>query len=409
MIIQEAKRLNSIEEYYFSQKLRQIAEINRNGGKVINLGIGSPDLDPTPQVLESLRENALIPGVHGYQSYKGIPELRSAICNWSEELYGTEPDPETEVLPLMGSKEGIMHISLAFVNEGDGVLIPNPGYPTYTSVSKITGARIFNYDVQEAGIDINQIERISNEHNIKLMWLNFPHMPTGIKADKSFLQQLVELAKRKKFLLVNDNPYSTILTKEYFSIFQIQGAKEVCLELNSLSKSHNMAGWRIGWLCGNSELINTVLKVKSNMDSGMFLPLQKAAIKALETGKSNIDMINEEYRKRRKIAWQIFDLLDCTYSKDAAGMFVWGKINAIDKSSNDLAEELLAESKVFITPGFIFGSNGENHLRISLCSKTEVLNEALDRVALYICLNKGSGEFGQLSREIGERAKGYGQ
>ena len=385
MIIEEAKRLNSIHEYYFSQKLRQIAGMNLLGDRVINLGIGSPDMDPDQQVIEALIECASQQGINGYQSYKGIAELRKAIADWTQDLYKTIVDSETEILPLMGSKEGIMHISLAFVNEGDIVLVPNPGYPTYTSVSNIVGAKIITYDITpENGIDFAQIEKITNEHKVKIMWINFPHMPTGLKADKEELRKLIDLASKKKFLLVNDNPYSTILTDEYISVFQLQGAKEVCLELNSLSKSHNMAGWRIGWVSGNAELIDTVLKVKSNMDSGMFLPLQKAAVTALKTGRNKIESINEEYKKRRIIAWEIFDLLGCSYSKTTGGMFVWGKIEENELSSNDYSEKLLAESKVFITPGFVFGTNGENYLRISLCSKQNILQEALNRLKLII-------------------------
>lgn len=385
MIIEEAKRMSSIQEYYFSQKLKQIAEMNTNGEKVINLGIGSPDMDPDIQVIQTLNECSIKPGINGYQSYKGIPELRKAIANWSNELYKIRLDPEKEILPLMGSKEGIMHISLAFVNEGDVVLVPNPGYPTYTSVSKIVGARIVYYDVSpETGIDLEQIYNLTTEHSVKLMWLNFPHMPTGIQSDKNILQQLTDLAMKKRFLLINDNPYSTILTDEFISIFQSKNAKEVCLELNSLSKSHNMAGWRIGWLSGNENLINTVLKVKSNMDSGMFLPLQKAAVKALETGKGRIEINNEEYKQRRIIAWYIFDLLKCTYSKTTGGLFVWGKINQVTYTSNQYSEELLSQSKIFITPGFIFGNNAEDYLRISLCNKQEVLKEALNRLKLLI-------------------------
>jgi len=388
MIVEEAKRLNNIQEYYFSHKLRQIAEMSRRGDKVINLGIGSPDLDPDMKVILALNHCALETGIHGYQPYKGVPELRKAIVDWTSDLYDIQLDAEKEILPLTGSKEGIMHISLAFVNEGDIVLVPNPGYPTYASVSNIVGAKIITYDVSpDLGIDLEQIERIVNNYKIKMMWINFPHMPTGIRADKSILKKLIEIAKSKQFLLINDNPYSTILTDEPVSIFQLKEAKEVCMELNSLSKSHSMAGWRIGWLIGNAELINTVLKVKSNMDSGMFLPLQKAAIKALETGKNKIEIINEEYKQRRLIAWEIFDLLECSYSKSTSGMFVWGKIKHTELLSNEYSEELLTKIKVFITPGFIFGSNGEHYLRISLCSKQEILQEALKRIKTQL-INK---------------------
>lgn len=380
-MIEAAKRLDTIGEYYFSHKLREIEEMNRTGKQVINLGIGSPDMDPNSSVLDCLKEEVMVPGIHGYQGYKGIPELRKAIVRWSMECYGIQLNPENEVLPLMGSKEGIMHISLAFVNEGDGVLVPDPGYPTYTSVSELVGARIHRYDVDPVhGICLKQIEELARSKNIKLMWTNFPHMPTGVKADLIVLEGLIALARKHKFLLVNDNPYSVILTDDFVSAFQIDSAKDVCLELNSLSKSHNMAGWRIGWLSGASELINTVLKVKSNMDSGMFLPLQKAAIKALETGLLELPAINEEYRKRRVLAWEIMDLIGCSFSRESVGMFVWGKIERTDKTSEELTNHLLKESRVFVTPGFIFGSNGNGYIRISLCSSQHLLKEAKQQI-----------------------------
>jgi LL-diaminopimelate aminotransferase len=381
MSIESARRLRGIEEYYFSQKLEQIARMNREGCNVINLGIGSPDMEPEEAVIDALKEAVVQPGVHGYQGYRGIPELRKAIAHWALEVYRIQLDPEKEILPLMGSKEGIMHISLAYLNEGDAVLVPDPGYPTYTAVSKLARAKVLNYDVDpEKGIDLDQVARLVKEQTVKIIWINFPHMPTGVKADLNTLRKLVELASANGILLVNDNPYSTILTDEWISIFQIAGAKEVCLELNSLSKSHNMAGWRIGWLSGNADLISTVLKVKSNMDSGMFLPLQRAAVEALRTGKECIEQINEAYRARRKLAWDLFDRLECSYSKTNAGMFVWGKLKTGSGSSEEFSDRILTEANVFITPGFIFGRNGEGYLRISLCSNEHVFHRAMERL-----------------------------
>ena len=281
----------------------------------------------------------------------------------------------------MGSKEGIMHISLAYLNEGDAVLVPDPGYPTYTSVSKLVRAKVVTYDMDsETGINLDQVTRLTKENNVKIIWINFPHMPTGVRANLNTLRKLVDLARAKGILLVNDNPYSTVLTEDFVSIFQVEGAKEVCLELNSLSKSHNMAGWRIGWLSGNAELIRTVLKVKSNMDSGMFQPLQKAAVEALLTGKEQIENSNETYRARRKLAWDLFDKLGCSYSQSNAGMFVWGKQKAGTGSSAEFSDRILSEANVFITPGFIFGRNGEGYQRISLCSSENVFRQAIERL-----------------------------
>lgn len=376
----EATRLNLINEYYFSKKLTEISKMKDSGQEILNLGIGNPDLPPPEKVITALNDWSINQNVHGYQSYKGIPELREAIANWSSRIYDIHLDASTEILPLVGSKEGIMHISQAFVNQGDSVLIPNPGYPTYKSVSHLVQAETITYKIcDEKGLDIQEISKLIKP-NTKIIWINFPHMPTGIKACKNTLLELIQLAKEKRFIIVNDNPYSTILTDEFFSIFQIKGAKDVCLELNSLSKSHNMAGWRLGWVSGNKSLINTILKVKSNMDSGMFFPLQKAAVNAFYVPDNWITSINYEYKKRRKIAWEIFDLLNCEYNKDTSGLFIWGKIPDSKKSSDDYSNEILHESKVFIAPGFIFGSEGENHIRISLCNSTEILNKALNNI-----------------------------
>jgi len=375
-MIQEANRLNTVAEYYFSKKLREIAELNEKGADIINLGIGNPDLPPPTAVVEELKGLLSDANVHGYQSYKGIPELRNAISNWSNRIYNIELDATTEILPLVGSKEGIMHISQAFVNAGDEVLVPNPGYPTYSSVSNLVGAKVLTYDAQDPMKDIISLV---NEKT-KIVWVNFPHMPTGARPNKEALQQLIDLARQWSFIIVNDNPYSTILTREYFSIFQLAGAKEVCLELNSLSKSHNMAGWRLGWLAGREELINSVLKVKSNMDSGMFLPVQKAAVKALEVDTTWIEQLNEVYIERRKIVWDLLGQLGCGYEKKQVGLFIWARIPEEVTTAEELIEELLNEAKVFITPGFIFGSNGNKYIRISLCNSKEKLALALSRI-----------------------------
>ena len=354
--------------------------MNKSGDLVLNLGIGNPDLSPPTKVIESLNQWAMTENVHGYQSYRGIPELRAAIADWCSRIYDINLDPATEILPLVGSKEGIMHISQAFVNQGDSVLIPNPGYPTYKSVSNLVQAELLEYTICNVnGIDIDEISKLI-QPNTKIVWINFPHMPTGLKICKHTLGKLIQLAEKNNFIIVNDNPYSTILTDEFFSIFQIEGAKNVCLELNSLSKSHNMAGWRIGWVSGNPKLIDTILKVKSNMDSGMFLPLQKAAISAFYVPDSWITSINAAYLERRFIAWKILDLLGCNYSKESTGLFVWAQIPQSYKSADHFSNQILNETKVFITPGFIFGSEGNLFIRISLCSSTTILNNALNNI-----------------------------
>ena len=382
MIIQPANRLSEVQEYYFSKKLKEIRELNASGKNIINLGIGSPDLAPSSETIEALIETAEQTNSHGYQSYTGIPELRNAISSWMASTYGVDFKAENEILPLMGSKEGIMHISMAFLNPGDKVLVPNPGYPTYTSVSNLMDADIEFYDLDEQNdwnIDVSRL-REKDLSKVKLLWLNYPHMPTGARADVHILQELITLAKEKGFLIVNDNPYSLILNPTPRSIFNLEGAKDVCLELNSLSKSHNMAGWRIGWLSGSKEYISTVLRVKSNMDSGMFLGLQKAAVQALSNPMHWHEDQNNIYAKRRKLIEEIFDYLQVKYNPNSVGMFVWAKVpNSVD-SVEKFVDDILYKANVFITPGFIFGSNGERYIRASLCASQETIKEALSRI-----------------------------
>lgn len=393
MIIKAAKRLASVQEYYFSQKLLQIKKLESEGKKIINLGIGSPDMMPSENTVNELIRWAKNENSHGYQSYRGIPELRKAIANFYKETYSTELNSDTEILPLLGSKEGIMHISLAFLNKGDKVLVPDPGYPTYTSVSKLTEAKIISYSLKEKNNwlpDIKQLERM-NLKGVKLMWLNYPNMPTGAEANDECFIALIAFARKHKILLCHDNPYSLILnTKRPKSIFDYEGAKEVAVELNSLSKSHNMAGWRVGWVCGSKEYIDTILKVKSNMDSGMFLSVQKAAAEALNNLPSWHTKRNEEYEKRREKVWELLMFLQCDFSIHQTGMFVWAKVNKEIKSIEDFTDKILLEAGVFITPGLIFGKNGERYIRVSLCSKQEVIDEALKRVKQFMNRQKNT-------------------
>ncbi|NRA10567.1 MAG: aminotransferase class I/II-fold pyridoxal phosphate-dependent enzyme [Crocinitomicaceae bacterium] len=364
--MKEAKRIQNIKEYYFSKKLKEVAGLRANGVDVLNLGIGNPDQPPPVEAINQLRLSALFSDSNGYQSYRGMPELREAISTWMKKRYDVNMNPDTEILPLMGSKEGIMHISQAFIDPEDEVLIPNPGYPTYKAVSSIVGAETLEYSIEpDVMIDLEALARQISPKT-KIFWLNAPHMPTGETPNKEVLQQLIYLAQANDFIIVNDNPYSTILTDEYFSIFQLEGAKEVCLELNSLSKSHNMAGWRIGWVAGNSKLINSVLKVKSNMDSGMYLPLQTAAVRALNVYEEWINELNQEYAVRRSVVWEILDVLNCSYQKNTVGMFVWAKVPDDYSSSEDLSDYLLHEVGVFVAPGIVFGSNGKKYIRVSM-------------------------------------------
>ncbi len=381
-MIETAKRIASVEEYYFSRKLAEVRALDTPEHRVINLGIGSPDQAPSANAIDALIASAKNPANHGYQNYKGIPQLRQGIADFYMNVYGVKLDAESSILPLMGSKEGIMHIAMAFVNEGEEVLIPDPGYPTYSSVANLVGAKLRPYALKEElnwGIDIEALKR-SDLSKVKLMWVNFPHMPTGRTASKSELKELVDLARKNQFLIVNDNPYSMILNDNPMSILSVEGAEEVALELNSLSKSHNMAGWRLGWVAGKKEFIEAVLKVKSNMDSGMFLGLQHAAVEALKNGSEWFTQLNKMYSDRKTLAKQILDELGCSYSEKQSGLFVWAKAPDTVKEVEKWIDDILYGTKVFITPGFIFGEAGRRFIRISLCCTVEKLNEALIRI-----------------------------
>lgn len=380
-MIELANRLQTVEEYYFSKKLREVALLMANGKPIINLGIGSPDLNPPQKVINTLTDSFKHPKANQYQSYQGLPEFREAIVSFYRDQYDVYLSPSTEVLPLMGSKEGIMHISMAFLNPGDQVLIPNPGYPTYTSVTKLVGAEPVFYDLTESSnwlIDIEALEE-QDLSKVKIMWVNYPHMPTGTNASDAFFTRLIAFAKRHTILIINDNPYSFVLNKEPKSMLQIAGAKDVCLELNSLSKTFNMSGWRVGMVLGRAEYINAILKVKSNMDSGMLFGIQKAAIQALNCSKLWHVSLNQVYEERRQLIWKLADALNCTYNKNTSGMFVWAKLPPFMKSE-EFVDLLLKEKNIFIAPGTIFGSNGEGYVRFSLCASTEIIEEALARI-----------------------------
>ena len=380
-IIAPAKRLARVEEYYFSKKLTEITALNNEGKQIINLGIGSPDLAPSEATITRLQNVSTNAGSHGYQSYKGTLSFRSAIANWMDNTFRVDVNPASEILPLMGSKEGIMHVSMAFLNPGDEVLIPNPGYPTYTSVTHLVGAipRFYSLNTEnDYAIDFEQLEQ-TDLSKVKIMWVNFPHMPTGINGSIELFERLVEFAHKHEILIVNDNPYSLILNDNPLSILSIPGAKDVAIELNSLSKSHHMAGWRIGWIAGSQAILSIILNVKSNMDSGMFLGFQEAAIVALQNNSAWHQKQNAIYAERKKIAIEIVKELNCSATQNQVGMFVWAKVpNHV--SINDLVDQLLYEASVFITPGFIFGTAGKQHIRISLCSDTEILTNALNRI-----------------------------
>jgi aspartate/methionine/tyrosine aminotransferase len=383
--IQPANRLNTVSEYYFSKKLKEVAEMNAKGLDVISLGVGSPDLPPSEETIEILCHSAKQADSHGYQPYVGIPELRQAFAAWYKEWYRVDLNPNTEIQPLIGSKEGILHISLAFLNPGDAVLVPNPGYPTYSSVSNLVEARIISYDLKEENDwqpDFEALERLDLS-DVKLMWVNYPNMPTGAPATEALYQKLVDFGRKYNIIICNDNPYSFILNENPSSILAIEGAKDICIELNSLSKSQNMPGWRIAMLASNAQFVQWVLKVKSNIDSGQFKPMMLAAAKALQAPKEWYTGMNKIYRKRRKIAEKIMNVLDCTFDPKQSGLFLWGKIPAKYKDSGVLADEILYQARVFITPGFIFGSNGNRYIRISLCCKEEKLEEALERITNY--------------------------
>ncbi|WP_334057009.1 pyridoxal phosphate-dependent aminotransferase [Polaribacter sp. P097] len=379
-MIQPAKRLDTVQEYYFSKKLREVRGLAAAGKPIINMGIGSPDLQPPASVLDAISNSLTDASAHKYQSYQGLPELRTAISGFYTSKFSVILNADNEVLPLMGSKEGIMHISMAFLNEGDKVLIPNPGYPTYTSVTKLVGANPLFYDLSEETNwqpNFEALEQLDLS-DVKLMWVNYPHMPTGTNAALATFEKLVVFGKKHNILIINDNPYSFILNDKPISILQVEGAKEVALELNSLSKTFNMAGWRVGMLLGNSSFINEVLKVKSNMDSGMFYGIQKGAIKALQLSDKWFQDQNKIYEKRRKLVWQLADKLEAKYDKNAIGLFVWAKIPK-GKKSEEVTDSVLYDKDIFITPGTIFGSQGEGYIRFSLCVTEEIIKEAISR------------------------------
>jgi len=382
MQINTSKRLEGIGEYYFSQKLREIEELNKQGKNIINLGIGSPDLPPHPAVVKVLQEEAEKTNTHAYQNYKGSPLLRKAIADWYATWYDVQLNADSEILPLIGSKEGIMHICMTYLNVGDEALIPNPGYPTYKTAVTLAGGNCINYDLTEEQNwlpDFEELER-KDLSKVKLWFVNYPHMPTGKLPTKAVFEKIIAFAKAHNILLVHDNPYSFILNETPMSILSVDGAIEVAVELNSLSKSQNMAGWRVGILCGAKDRIDEVLRFKSNMDSGMFLPVQLAAAKALCLGKEWYDSINKIYKERKEKAFEILDLLKCTYDVSQAGMFVWAKVPSAFKDSFALSDEVLYNTNVFITPGGIFGSNGNNYVRISLCAPINKFEEAITRI-----------------------------
>lgn len=376
-----ANRVETVEEYYFSAKLREVNELIISGRNVINLGIGSPDLGPDRIVIDALKSTVEHPRAHGYQNYQGIPELRIAMAEFYAKEYQVTLNPNKEILPLMGSKEGIMHLSMAFLNPGDQVLIPNPGYPTYTSVTKLLGAEpiFYSLDLDKKGRpNLEDLEKLDLSR-VKIMWINYPHMPTGAVGSKEILTELVAFAKKYAIILLHDNPYSHILNSEPLSILSIPGGKDVALELNSLSKTFNIPGWRVGLLCGRADWVEAVLKIKSNMDSGMFLGIQKGAIAALGLGRNWFSELDEQYQNRRKLVWKLADLLNLTYSKDTAGLFVWCKVPE-EKTADELVDFLLYEKNIFITPGRIFGSAGEGYVRISLCMPEFKILEAINRI-----------------------------
>ena len=380
--IKPADRVQNIQEYYFSRKLREVAQLNAQGLNIISLGIGGPDRMPAGEVIETLTEAAHRPDAHSYQSYVGLPELRKAFAGWYERSYGVKLNPANEILPLIGSKEGILHVSMAFLNPGDGVLVPNPGYPTYTSVSNLVQAEIFPYDLTSEtgwGPDFEALEKLPLER-IKLMWVNYPHMPTGTPASRELLQKIVDFGRKHGIVIAHDNPYSFILNTEPKSILEIDGAKDICVEMNSLSKSHNMAGWRVAMLASNPQFIDWILKVKSNVDSGQFKPVMLAAVKALELDSEWYAELNEVYAERRQEAEKIMTALGCTFDPKQRGLFLWGKLPEGEESAEAFCDRILYDARVFITPGFIFGTNGEGYVRISLCATVENLREALHRI-----------------------------
>lgn len=385
-----AERVDAIKEYYFSRKLRELARLNAEGADIISLGIGGPDRAPSADVIGTLRREVEVEANHSYQSHNGLPELRQAFARWYARYYGVGLNPDNEIQPLIGSKEGILHLSLTFLNPGDGVLVPDPGYPTYSSVSRLVGAEIFTYDLTEEGSwlpDFDALERLPLER-IKLMWVNYPHMPTGRRATRETFERLIDFGRRHGIVIAHDNPYSFIINREPQSILQVEGAKDVAVELNSLSKSHNMAGWRVAMAASNPTFISWILKVKSNIDSGQFKPLMLAAAKALEAGDDWYDDLYDVYAERCTIAEDIMRELGCTFDPQQRGMFLWGRVPDDVPSGEWLADELFYKARVFITPGFIFGRNGERYVRISLCAKPAKLRESLERIRNYNTDNK---------------------
>ena len=380
-MIEPADRLNTVEEYYFSKKLREISEMESNGESIINMGIGSPDLQPPSQVVEVLKNSLTDEKAHQYQSYRGLPELRKAMSNFYKDQFYVRLNSETEVLPLMGSKEGIMHISMAFLNPDDEVLIPNPGYPTYESVTRLVGAKPVFYNLKEENKWLPNLDDLEKQDlsKVKLMWISYPHMPTGAKATKKVFEDIVNFAKKHKILVVNDNPYSFILNGYPLSFFNIKGAKDIGLELNSISKTFNMAGWRVGMVVGKKKYLENVLKVKSNMDSGMFYGVQKGAIKALKSDAIWFSSLTSIYRQRRELVWELAEIINCTYDKHAAGLFVWAKLPDEYSDSKEFVDLILKNKGVFITPGSIFGSQGEGYIRFSLCVDEDIIREAINR------------------------------
>lgn len=381
--IRPAARVDEIKEYYFARRQREVARLNAEGHDIVSLGIGGPDRPPHPDVIETLCEYARRPDTHAYQISTGIPRLRENFARWYRRYYGVELNPATEILPLIGSKEGVMHVSLTFLNPGDGVLVPNPGYPTYTSASRIAGAEIYPYDLREENgwePDFDALEKLPLER-IKVMWVNYPHMPTGTPANRRLFEKIIDFGRRHNILIVHDNPYSFILNNgEHLSILQVDGAKDVAIEFNSLSKSHNMSGWRVGMVAGSEEFIGWIRKIKSNVDSGQFRPVMEAAACGLLLDDDWYEDVNREYRERRKIAEEIMTELGCSFDPNQVGLFLWGRIPDSEKNGEAVADRLLYEYGIFIAPGFIFGSNGDRYIRISICATKENLQKALARI-----------------------------
>ena len=383
MNIKQATRLDAIKEYYFSKKLKEIAQLKAAGKNIINLGIGNPDLPPSEMARKELEKSCWENTTHGYQSYRGIPELRKAMADWYEKYYQVHVNSNHEILPLMGAKEGIMHLAMSFLEKGDEVLSPNPGYPAYRTASMLAGAKVIDYHLKASNGWLPDLEKLEQQDlsKVKIMWINYPNMPTGAKAPLAFYNNLITFAKRNQILIINDNPYSFILNNPT-SLLAIEGAKEVAMELNSLSKSHNMAGWRVGMLLGKKEWIDIVLKFKSNMDSGMFLPVQRGAIAALKNPPSWYTELNKIYKKRQSMVFEILEKLGCTFQKNQGGMFVWAKVSSNYPDGYALSDEVLKEHHIFITPGGIFGSEGNEYVRISLCNTMDVLEKVLNQLRI---------------------------